>query len=133
MIPKGVATARSSGCAGSGRARPGIDPGDVLLTIDIAPHDVFVPEGANLRLRLPIELDEAILGGKVRVQTLTGSVEMTIPAMTDSGRTFRLRGKGLPSKGGHGDLLVTTEIRLPADADEALAEYARKRRAAKTA
>ena len=105
----------------------------MLLTIDIAPHDVFVPEGANLRLRLPIELDEAILGGKVRVQTLTGSVEMTIPPMTDSGRTFRLRGKGLPSKGGHGDLLVTTEIRLPADADEALAEYARKRRAAKTA
>ena len=73
-----------------------------------------------------------MLGGTVRVPTLTGAVEMKIPPMTDSGRTFRLRGKGLPTKSGHGDLLVTTEIRLPADADEALMDYARKRRAAKT-
>ena len=58
---------------------------------------------------------------------------MTIPPLTDAGRTFRLRGKGLPGKTGHGDLLVTAEIRLPARCDEALLDYARKRRAAKTA
>lgn len=51
--------------------------------------------------------------------------------MTSSGRTFRLRGKGLPAKNGHGDLLVTVEIRLPERSDEDLAEYARKRRAAR--
>ena len=78
--------------------------------------------------RLPIELDEAVLGASVRVPTLTGAVDMTIPPMTSSGRTFRLRGKGLPGKSGRGDLLVTTEVRLPDGADEALQDYARKRR-----
>jgi DnaJ-class molecular chaperone len=67
----------------------------------------------------------------VRVPTLTGAVEMTIPPMTSSGRTFRLRGKGLPGKTGKGDLLVTIEIRLPERADDALLDYARKRRAAR--
>ena len=71
---------------------------------------------------------DAILGAKVRVPTLTGAVEMSIPAMTSSGRTFRLRGKGLPGKNGKGDLLVTAEIRLPDKPSEALLEYARKRR-----
>ena len=56
---------------------------------------------------------------------------MTIPPKTDSGRTFRLRGQGLPGKDGPGDLLVTTEIRLPSVVDEALMDYARSRRAAK--
>ena len=56
---------------------------------------------------------------------------MTIPPMTSSGRTFRLRGKGLPGKDGTGDLLVTTEIRLPEKADEELLDYARKRRSEK--
>ena len=56
---------------------------------------------------------------------------MTVPPMTSSGRTFRLRGKGLPTKAGRGDLLATVEVVLPAAADEALADYARSRRAAK--
>jgi DnaJ-class molecular chaperone len=56
---------------------------------------------------------------------------MAIPAMTSSGRTFRLRGKGLPAKSGRGDLLVTVEVRLPEEADEALLDYCRKRRAAR--
>jgi DnaJ-class molecular chaperone len=60
---------------------------------------------------------------------LSGAVDMTIPPMTSSGRTFRLRGKGLPGKSGKGDLLITTEIKLPDTADEALLDYARKRRA----
>jgi DnaJ-class molecular chaperone len=62
----------------------------------------------------------------VRIPTLTGAVSMTIPPMTNSGRTFRLRGKGLPTKSGHGDLLVTAEIRLPEVVDEALMDYAQK-------
>jgi DnaJ-class molecular chaperone len=133
VIPKGVADGQIIRLRGLGQGAPGIDPGDALLTIRIAPHDRFTVEGSNLRCRLPVEIHEAVLGGKVRVPTLTGTVEMTIPPMTDSGRTFRLRGKGLPAKSGHGDLLVTTEIRLPDVADEALTDYARSRQEAKAA
>ena len=70
---------------------------------------------------------------RVRVPTLTGAVDMTVPPMTSSGRTFRLRGKGLPGKDGKGDLLVTAEIKLPEKADEDLLDYARKRRSERAA
>jgi DnaJ-class molecular chaperone len=131
VIPKGVADGQVIRLRGLGQGAPGIDPGDALLTIRIAPHELFTMEGSNLRLRLPIEIEEAILGSSVRVPTLTGAVDMTIPPMTNAGRTFRLRGKGLPGKAGTGDLLVTMEIRLPEVVDESLMEYARKRRSAK--
>ena len=128
-IPKGVTDGQVIRLRGQGRE--GAEPGDLLLTIRIAPHDRFTIEGGDLRLRLPVDLEDAILGAKVRVPTLMGAVDMNIPAMTSSGRTFRLRGKGLPGKSGKGDLLVTTEIKLPDQADEALLEYARKRKAAR--
>jgi DnaJ-class molecular chaperone len=131
VIPKGVADGQVIRLRGLGQGVPGVDPGDALLTIRIAPHDRFTADGSNLRLRLPIEIHDAILGGSVRVPTLKGAVEMTIPPMTNTGRTFRLRGKGLPGKSGPGDLLVTAEIKLPDVIDEALIEYARKRKAAK--
>jgi DnaJ-class molecular chaperone len=131
VIPKGVSDGQVIRLRGLGAGAPGVDPGDALLTIKIAPHDRFTPEGSNLRLRLPIEIEEAVLGGSIRVPTLTGAVEMNIPPMTSSGRTFRLRGKGLPGKAGPGDLLVTVEIRLPEVVDEELLTYARKRRSAK--
>jgi DnaJ-class molecular chaperone len=133
-LPPGVAEGQTIRLRGLGRpGAGGGEPGDVLLTIRIAPQDRYTVEGSDLRLRLPIDLEDAVLGGKVRVPTPTGAVEMNVPAMTSSGRTFRLRGKGLPAKGGRGDLLVTAEIRLPESADEDLADYARKRRAAKVA
>lgn len=131
VIPKGVADGQVIRLRGLGQGAPGIDSGDALLTIRIVPHEHFTMEGSNLRLRLPIEIEEAILGSSVRVPTLTGAVEMTIPPLTNSGRTFRLRGKGLPGKSGSGDLLVTMEIRLPDVVDEDLMDYARKRRSAK--
>jgi len=131
VIPKGVSDGQVIRLRGLGQGAPGIDPGDALLTIQFAPHERFTPEGSDLRLRLPVEIEDAVLGGAVRVPTLTGSVEMKIPPMTNSGRTFRLRGKGLPTKTGHGDLLVTTEIRLPEVVDEDLLAYARRRASAK--
>jgi DnaJ-class molecular chaperone len=131
MIPKGVVDGQVIRLRGLGGPALGVEAGDALLTIRIAPHERFTPEGSNLRLRLPIEIEEAVLGGAVRVPTLTGAVEMTIPPHTQTGRTFRLRGKGLPGKAGPGDLLVTAEIRLPDKIDDALMDYARKRRAAK--
>jgi DnaJ-class molecular chaperone len=126
-LPKGVTDGQVIRLRGLGQGGAS-GAGDALLTIRIAPHEQFQPEGENLRLRLPISLEDAVLGAKVRVPTLTGAVEMAIPPMTDSGRTFRLRGKGLPGKSGKGDLLVTTEIHLPENADESLLDYARKRR-----
>jgi len=130
VIPKGVADGQVIRLRGLGQGAPHADPGDALLTIKLAPHERFTPDGLDLRLKLPISIEEAVLGGKVRIPTLTGAVSMAIPPMTDSGRTFRLRGKGLPGKSGHGDILATTEIRLPGVVDESLMEYARKRRAA---
>lgn len=131
VIPKGVADGQTIRLRGLGQGAPGVDPGDALLTINIAPHERFAIEGANLRVRLPVEIEDAVLGGPVRIPTLTGTVEMSIPPLTDSGRIFRLRGKGLPTKTGHGDLLVTVEIKLPEVVDEALMDYARRRKSAK--
>jgi DnaJ-class molecular chaperone len=129
-IPKGVSNGQTIRLRGLGEAASGGN-GDALLTINIAPHEHFTVEGDSIRVHQPVDLEDAVLGGKVRVPTLTGQVEMTIPAMTSSGRTFRLRGKGLPGKSGKGDLLVTVAIRLPEEADEALLDYARKRRSAR--
>ncbi|AMB47522.1 DnaJ C-terminal domain-containing protein [Methylobacterium sp. AMS5] len=133
MIPKGVVdgqTIRLRGLGGAGGPRG--EPGDVLLTIRIQPHPVFKVDGADLRATVDLPLEDAVLGGALRVPTLTGAVEMKVPAMTSSGRTFRLRGKGLPKKdGSRGDLFATTAIVLPASDDPALTEYARRRREAK--
>ncbi len=133
MVPRGVSDGQVIRLRGLGVDNPPGAPGDVLLTIRIAPHPRFTVEGSDLRLRLPVELEDAILGATVRVPTLSGAVEMKIPAMSSSGRTFRLRGKGLPGKKEQGDLLVSLEVRLPEKADEELLEYARKRRAARAA
>jgi DnaJ-class molecular chaperone len=131
VIPKGVVDGQVIRLRGLGGPALGVEPGDALLTIKIAPHKRFTPEGSNLRLRLPLEIEEAVLGATVRVPTLKGAVEMKIPPHTQTGRTFRLRGKGLPGKSGPGDLLVTAEIKLPDSIDEALTDYAKKKRAAK--
>ena len=97
-----------------------------MVEIAVRPHRLFTRKGDDIHAELPISLQEAILGGKVRVPTPTGTVEMAIPPMTSSGRTFRLRSKGLPKKGGWGDLLVAVEIKLPEQPDPALEEFARK-------
>ncbi|HEX4408969.1 MAG TPA: DnaJ C-terminal domain-containing protein [Xanthobacteraceae bacterium] len=101
-------------------------PGDVLITVSIAPHPVFTLEGADVRLDLPITLYEAALGGKVRVPTLDKPLELTIPPWTNSGRTFRLKGKGYPAKTGRGDLLATVRIALPEKSDSELDELMKK-------
>ena len=121
-IPAGVGDGQQIRLKGQGWPSPNGNPGDALITVNVAPHRLFKPDGADLRLDVPITLYEAVLGGKVRVPTLDGAVELAIPANTNSGRTFRLKGKGLKGKGGHGDLLATVRITLPAGSDEALAE-----------
>jgi DnaJ-class molecular chaperone len=113
-VPAGVIEGQQIRLRGQGETAQGHPPGDLLITVHIAPHPYFKVDGSDIRLDLPITLYEAVLGGKVRVPTLGGAVELSIPKNTSSGRTFRLKGKGLPKQGGTtGDLFVTTRIMLP--------------------
>jgi len=112
-IPAGVTSGQQIRLKGQGETAQGHRPGDLLITISIAPHPFFKVDGSDLRVDLPITLYEAVLGSKVRVPTLASAVELSIPKNTSSGRTFRLKGKGLPKSGGTGDLYVTTRIILP--------------------
>ncbi len=120
-IPAGVVAGQQIRLKGQGETAPGHRPGDLLITVSIAPHAFFKVEGSDLRVDLPITLYEAVLGGKVRVPTLGGAVELSIPKNTSSGRTFRLKGKGLPrATGSTGDLFVTARIVLPDGNDSEL-------------
>jgi DnaJ-class molecular chaperone len=113
-IPAGVVAGQQIRLKGQGETAPGHRPGDLLITVNIAPHPFFKVEGSDLRVELPITLYEAVLGGKVRVPTLGSAVELSIPKNTSSGRTFRLKGKGLPKPTATaGDLFVTARIVLP--------------------
>ena len=121
-IPAGIASGQQIRLKGQGWPSATGRAGDALITINVAPHPLFKPDGADLRLELPITLYEAVLGGKVRVPTLDGAVELAIPAGTNAGRTFRLKGKGLKAKSGAGDLLATVRIVLPERVDDEFKE-----------
>jgi DnaJ-class molecular chaperone len=120
-IPAGVTASQQIRLKGQGETAPGHRPGDLLITVSIAPHPFFKVDGSDLRVDLPITLYEAVLGGKVRVPTLGNAVELSIPKNTSSGRIFRLKGKGLTKVAGAiGDLFVTTRIMLPDGNDSEL-------------
>jgi DnaJ-class molecular chaperone len=125
-IPSGLTDGQTIRLKGQGM--PGVDgtSGDLLIRVSVAPHPLFKLEGVDLRLDLPITLYEAELGGKVRVPTLDGAVELTIPPHTNSGRTFRLKGKGSATKQSKGDLLVTVQVVLPDRSDAEFDELMRK-------
>ncbi len=130
-LPVGVQDGQVIRLQGQGQASPtGGKAGDALVTVRFVPHPLFKAEGADLRLDLPISLDEAVLGAKIPVPTLSGKVQVTIPPHSSSGRTLRLKGKGLPKAGGHGDLLVTPRIVLPEGADGELEALMKKWREA---
>jgi DnaJ-class molecular chaperone len=113
-IPAGVASGQTIRLRGQGQEVAGHRPGDALITVVIAQHPLFKVDGSDLRVDLPVALYEAVLGAKVRVPTLDGAVDLSIPKNTSSGRTFRLRGKGVSAKGKEpGDLFVTVRIALP--------------------
>jgi DnaJ-class molecular chaperone len=126
-IPAGVAAGQQIRLKGQGETAQGHRPGDLLITISIAPHAFFKVDGSDLRVDLPITLYEAVLGAKVRVPTLNGAVELSIPKNTSSGRSFRLKGKGLPKAGGgSGDLYFITRIMLPDGNDAELESLMQK-------
>jgi len=122
-LPQGVEDGAKIRLAGQGQAGPGGN-GDAIVTIAIRSHRFFRREGDNIRLELPVSLDEAVLGAKVRVPTVDGPVMVSVPKGSTSGKTLRLKGKGFTGKGGQrGDQLVTLMIELPSD-DAALAGFA---------
>jgi DnaJ-class molecular chaperone len=121
-VPAGLTDGQQIRLKGQGLAMPGGKAGDVLITVTIGEHRLFQRDGNDLRIELPVTLYEAVLGGKVRVPTLDGAVELSIPPNTNSGRTFRLKGKGFPAKSGAGDLMATIRIMLPEQRDQALEE-----------
>src|SRR5882724_7287214 len=103
--------------------------GDLFVTVHVGAHELFGRKGDNLTLTVPITYAEATLGTTLRVPTLDGSVALKVPAGTASGRTLRVRGRGIDKRGGgNGDLLVTVEVAVPqklnAEAREALEKYA---------
>lgn len=100
-----------------GRGSPGSNggpPGDLKVTVNVTPHELFGRKRNDLTLRVPISISEAVLGTKLTVPTLDGSVKLKIPSGTTSGRTFRVRGRGVnPDRGRKGDLLVTVDVSIP--------------------
>ncbi|HYD11268.1 MAG TPA: DnaJ C-terminal domain-containing protein [Allosphingosinicella sp.] len=116
-LPPGVEDGTRIRLAGQGQAGPGGN-GDALVTINIRPHRFYKREGDNIRLDLPVALDEAVLGAKVRVPTVDGPVMLSIPKGSSSGKVLRLKGKGFTGKGGQrGDQLVTLQVDVPDDAE----------------
>ena len=124
-LPAGVETGTQRRLANQGESGPA-GPGDAIVTIEVQPHRFFTREGDDVRLDLPVRLDEAVLGSKVKVPTVDGAVMVTIPKGSTSGKVLRLGGKGFhrATGGTRGDQLVTLIVDLPAgDAElEAFAE-----------
>lgn len=128
-IPPGVREGSKVRLRGKGEAGVhGGPPGDLLLTVHVAPHPHFFwEEGSDdLHLRLPLTPLEAVRGAKVPVPTLDGSVQLRIPAGSQTGDKLRLRGKGSPTRsGGRGDLIAHLEVRLPKEASPEVEEALR--------
>ncbi len=111
---------RGKGSAGLGKGQAG----DAYIAVSIRPHALFVEDGDDIRIDLPISLKEAVLGGKVKVPTPTGSVQMTLKPNANTGTVLRLKGKGLPKRNGdNGDLFVTLKIVLAQEPDAELTEF----------
>jgi len=122
-LPAGLESGKQMRLSGKGEPGPG-GPGDAIVTIEIAPHRLFQRDGDDIRLTLPLRLDEAVLGAKPRMPTPEGDVTLTVPPGTTSGRMFRLKGRGFRRLDAtRGDLLVTVLIDIPSD-HEALKAFA---------
>lgn len=132
-VPEGVADGQILRLKGKGSpGAPGQEPGDALVEIKIRPHAHLKRQGDDILLDLPITIDEAVLGAKVEVPTLSGRVQLSVPRGTSSGQMLRLKGKGVrnPQTLSQGDQLVTVRIVLPDKIDDELADFLAKWRSA---
>ncbi len=121
-IPAGVKDGQRIRLRGKGApGERGGPPGDLYVTVHVAPHPIFGRKGDNLTITVPVRFDEAALGADIAVPTLAGgTVTLKVPPGTPNGRTFRVKGRGAPRRDGtKGDLLVTVEVETPTSLDEA--------------
>lgn len=115
-IPAGVREGSKLRVAGQGGAHPaGGAAGDLYLVVKLRPHPIFEVRGDDLWSSAPVGLYEAVLGGQVVVPTIRGRADMNIPAQTQNGQVFRLKGQGLPARrgGAAGDQMVRVQVELP--------------------
>ena len=125
-IPAGIETGQTLRLKSQGQQSPyGGPPGDAMLEVEVRPSPVWERDGKNLRMKLPISLKVAVLGGSVDVKTPSGSVSLKVPAGSNTGAQLRLKGKGVQADPA-GDLYVRLEIVLDNPKDEGLRKWADK-------
>jgi molecular chaperone DnaJ len=114
-IPAGVKDGARIRLAGRGEpGGPGAPAGDLFVVVHVQKHTVFARKGDDLTIELPVTYPEAALGANVEVPTLNGGpVTLKVPSGTPGGKTFRIKGKGVPRRNGRGDLLVTVKVDVP--------------------
>ncbi len=126
-IPQGLADGQTIRLRGKGGEGIGGGPaGDALVTVGVAEHAFFRRDGDDILVELPVTLDEAVLGGKVEVPTISGRVALTVPKGATSGQVLRLRGKGIRRGDRRGDQLVTLKLVAPPRIDAELEAFFRK-------
>jgi DnaJ-class molecular chaperone len=130
-IPVGIRDGQQVRLKGQGGPGASGGPaGDILIQVTVASHPFMTRDGRDLRMELPITLQEAVLGGKVQAPTLTGPVTLTVPPGSNTGSTLRLRGKGIPAHGSSsggdpaGDMYVKLVVTLPEKPDAKLKTFA---------
>lgn len=133
-VPPGTLNAqvlrlKGQGMRGFGAGRDG----DALIEVEVEAHPVFKCEGRNIHTEVPVSLDDAVLGGKIQVETIDGLVNVTVPANSNTGTRLRLKGRGLADGGrkneARGDHYVTLVVMLDKEPDPELADFIRKRAA----
>ena len=115
-IPAGIDNGQTISIRGQGNAgKNGGPAGDLLITITVRPHELFRREGTSVLCEAPITFTQAVLGAELEIPTIDGKVKYTLPEGTQSGTTFRLKGKGIPSINGRGrgDQYVTVRVQVP--------------------
>lgn len=128
-VPAGVDTGDRIRLAGEGEAgERGGPAGDLYVEIQVKEHEIFTRDGANLYCEVPISFPTACLGGELEVPTLDGKVKLKIPAETQTGKLFRMRGKGVkPVRGGgSGDLLCRIQVETPVNLTKEQKEWVRQ-------
>ncbi|KQM39330.1 MULTISPECIES: DnaJ C-terminal domain-containing protein [Microbacterium] len=123
-IPAGVSDGQKIRLRGRGRKSPdGGESGDIVVTVAVRPHPVFTRDGLNLRITVPVTFTEAALGATIEVPTLGGDpVRLRVAPGTPSGRVLRVKGRGISTTKGTGDLLAEVQVAVPTHLDDAARE-----------
>jgi molecular chaperone DnaJ len=127
-VPAGIRDGQKVRVRGKGQYGPAGN-GDLLVTVNVKPHDFYTRDGDNLRIHVPVSFPEAALGADIEVPTIDGEhVRVRVPAGTPSGRTLRVKGRGVKTSKATGDLLVTIDVAVPQnlskEAEEAVKAFA---------